>query len=204
MTFVPPDMSKDPKRSTRPTAATRAAAHEKRTLGEDIVPARGHRADHIPDDYRTIPGWGVDLDPKNRPSVPRELPSDVLTARGAVKHRQEPSHKIHQSNEHPDLTPVFGDSCPPHGLSGALRDYAYQFGEATNRHWLTLMLADRVDIVESVISGVLEGKPDHYLEEKQWGTKIRHSSAASQRRLLVAAVALAATGVGLMISTRRS
>jgi ElaB/YqjD/DUF883 family membrane-anchored ribosome-binding protein len=30
-----------------------------------------------------------------------------------------------------------------------MRDYAYQFGEATNRHWVTLLAADRVNRVES-------------------------------------------------------
>jgi hypothetical protein len=197
------DRSKAPKRTTQSTAATRAAAHEKRTLGEDAVPARGHSADHIPDDYRDIAGWGVDLDPKNRPSYPKELPSSVLTARGDVNHRQEPTTKIHQSNEHPDLTPVFGTSCPPAGLSGALRDYAYQFGEATNRHWLTLMLADRIDIAESMVTSALRGRPDHYLQEKQWGTRLRHRSQEDPRRLLMfGAMALSAVAVGVVLATR--
>jgi hypothetical protein len=197
------DRSQEPKRTTQSTAATRAAAHEKRTLGEDAVPAQGHFAGNIPDDYRDIPGWGVDLDPKDRPSYPKEFPSTVLTARGDVKHRQEPTTKIHQSNEHPDLTPVFGTSCPPSGLSGALRDYAYQFGEATNRHWLTLLLADRINIAESMVTSALRGKPDHYLEEKQWGTKLRYRTEADQRQwLMLGAMALSAVAVGVVLAAR--
>src|SRR5207253_7460861 len=87
-----------------------------------------------------------------RPMFPRELPSTVETVRGDVKDWQKPKVKVHMSNEHPNLTPVFGTACPPKGLSGLLRDYAYQYGEATNRHWMTLLLADRVDMVETMIA----------------------------------------------------
>ncbi len=60
-------------------------------------------------------GWGATLDPANRPAVPRELPSDVKTALGDVRHWQTPHSKIYVSNEQPGLTPVFGEACPPHG-----------------------------------------------------------------------------------------
>ena len=131
------------------------SARSKRSLGEDVAPAPGHSIANAPRDYKSVPGWGVDLDPKNRPSYPKELPSTVMTARGDVQDWQEPPHRIHLSNEHPNLTPVFGTSCPPQGLSGLLRDYAYQFGEASNRHWMTLMLADRVNMVESMFTEAL-------------------------------------------------
>jgi hypothetical protein len=121
----------------------------KRTRGEDAVPVPSHTARYVPKDVRKINGWGADLDPADRPSVPHELPSNVMTARGEVKHRQTPRTKIYISNEMPDLTPVFGETVPPHGLSGMLRDFAFQYGEGTSRHWMTLMLADRIDRVES-------------------------------------------------------
>ncbi|HEY6843465.1 MAG TPA: hypothetical protein VI391_04805 [Thermoanaerobaculia bacterium] len=138
--------------STTSTAFQREQASRKRTLGEDPVPVSSHSAEYVPADYRTINGWGADLDPANRPAVPRELPSSVTTVRGDVKHWQQPHQKIFMSNEMPGLTPVFGETCPPHGLSGALREYAFQFGEATSRHWMTLMLADRVERIELELS----------------------------------------------------
>lgn len=46
-------------------------------------------------------------------------------------------------------TPVFGTALPPRGLSGALRTRAYAIPEHRARHWLLLLVADRVDVVET-------------------------------------------------------
>jgi hypothetical protein len=194
MTFAP--QLPYEQKTTRPTRAAQESARAKRTLGEDPAPAPGHSTKHLPKNFRDINGWGADLDHKNRPSYPRELPSDVMTARGDVKHWQKPHTKIHMSNEHPDLTPVFGESVPPHGLSGLLRDYAYQFGEATNRHWMTLMLADRINVVECAITDALRGKPDHYIREKAWGTKLKYQD---NRSLYMGLAAVGAVALGLAL-----
>ena len=111
--------------------------------------------------------WGADLDPAIALRI-EELPSTVRTARGEVRDWQKPHTKVHVSNEHPNLTPVFGASVPSRGLSGWLRDYAYEYGEATNRHWMTLILADRVDIDEHLATDLLAGRPDNYVREKGW------------------------------------
>lgn len=116
--------------------------------GEDRAPAPGHKSGEVPANYKSVHGWGADLDPRKRPMVPMELPSTVRNVRGKVTHRQKPAHRIHISNEHPDLTPVFGTSVPPRGLSGMLRDYAYEYGEGTNRRWMTLLISDRIDMIE--------------------------------------------------------
>ncbi|MBV8517351.1 MAG: hypothetical protein JO197_08100 [Acidobacteria bacterium] len=187
--------------STRPTRTTVDSAHAKRTRGEDPAPSPHHEFNGVPANYREINGWGADLDPKNRPSFPMEYPSDVKTARGPVKHWQQPHTKIHQSNEHPGLTPVFGEAVPPHGLSGLLRDYAYQYGEGTTRHWMTLMLADRVDIVESMVVDAFRGRPDNYVKEKAWSAKIKYADAEQRRRYLYyGAAALGAIAVGITLS----
>ena len=174
----------------------------KRSRGEDAVPAPGHEQGSVPADVRQIPGWGVDLDPANRPMSQKELPSNVTTVRGDVRHWQKPTMKIHVSNEHPDITPVFGTSCPPSGLSGMLRDYAFEYGEATNRHWMTLLLADRIGMVESMITEALHGRPDHYIQEKGWSAyrKYGHPPMDSRRTAMVAgATALSAVALALML-----
>lgn len=152
----------------------------KRSAGEDAAPAPSHSASHVPDNYREIRGWGVDL--HERPMFPKELPSTVETVRGDVQDWQQPHVKIHMSNEHPNLTPVFGTACPPKGLSGLLRDYAYQYGEATNRHWMTLLLADRIDMVESMISDAMRGNPDRYMKEKGWSAFFTYADPATRRK----------------------
>jgi len=121
----------------------------------------------MPSDFRTINGWGADLDPANRPSVPRELPSEVLTARGDVPAWQQPRSKILVSNEMPDLAPTFGETQAPHGLSGKLREYAFQFGEGTSRHWMTLLMADRICNYEAGFIDMITGR---YPKEKGWTT----------------------------------
>jgi len=181
---------------------TRSSPGTKRALGDDPAPAPGHSARNVPADYRQVNGWGADLDPANRPSIPRELPSDVTTVRGDVRDWQTPHQKIYLSVEHPNLTPVFGTSCPPRGLSKLLRDYAYQFGEGANRHWMTLMLADRVNILESMVSEAFRGRPDNYIKEKGWAAKVKYADPARRRNAMIfGAAVLGAVAVGLVLRT---
>jgi len=68
-----------------------------------------------------------------------------------VLEQQVPRGKVHKSTEHGKLTPVFGNACPPRGLSGLIRDFAYNFSEGRLSHWVLLMAADRVDMVEELL-----------------------------------------------------
>lgn len=105
-----------------------------------------------------IPGWGVDLDPGDRPSVPRErLDPDLSGAHWEFPERQPEQWPRERSIEHKFLTPVFGTSCPPKGLSGVIRKYAYaRFSEARAAHWLLLLAADRVDALEGRVASLRE------------------------------------------------
>jgi hypothetical protein len=174
---------------------------EKRTLGEDAAPSPRHSRANVPEDVRTINGWGADLDPANRPAVPREFPSNVRDVRGEVKHWQTPRSKIHVSNEHPGITPVFGDTIPPKGLSGLLRDYAYQFGEGTNRHWMTLVLADRVDRVECMVGDLFRGRGDNIIREKGWSAlRFEGEGFKNVNPVVVVGVAVVgAIGIGMLV-----
>ena len=94
-----------------------------------------------------IPGWGVDLDPKDRPSVPRErFDPNLSGAHWDFPERQPEKWPRERSNEHKFLTPVFGTSCPPKGVSSRMRKYAYaRFSEGRVADWLIHVAADRVD-----------------------------------------------------------
>src|SRR3954453_4529258 len=74
-----------------------------------------------------IPGWGVDLDPKDRPSVPKEqfLP-DLSGAQWKFPERQPERWPRERSIDHKFLTPVIDTSCPPKGLSGLITEFAYR------------------------------------------------------------------------------
>lgn len=176
----------------------------KKSRGEDAVPAPTHSSEHVPQDYRTINGWGVDSDPANRPAFPKEFPSDVKTVRGEVKDWQRPRHRVHISNEHPNLTPVFGESVPSGGLSGKLRDYAFEYGEATNRHWMTLLLADRIDVLEHTVGDPFLGKGDNLLRERGWAANLAHPRETARRNyMLIGALAVGAILLGAAWSRTR-
>jgi hypothetical protein len=109
-----------------------------------------------------IPGWGVDLDPNDRPSVPRErLDPGSSGAHWDFPERQPEQWPRERSIEHEFLTPVFGTSTPPKGVSGLMRRYAYRFSEARAAHWLILIAADRVDAIEHHVASLASARPDN-------------------------------------------
>jgi hypothetical protein len=68
-----------------------------------------------------ITGWGADLDPNDRPSVPRErLDPSLSGAHWHFPDRQAEKWPRERSVEHQFLTPVFGTSSPPKGISGII------------------------------------------------------------------------------------
>jgi hypothetical protein len=123
-----------------------------------------------------IPGWGVDLDAGNRPAVPKEQWDPGATgAHWEFPERQVERYPREKSVEHRFLTPVFGTVCPPRGISGAIRRYAYRFSEARVAHWVLLMFADRLDVIESGVKAFLSGRPDNVLAERGLKTELtRH------------------------------
>jgi hypothetical protein len=114
-----------------------------------------------------IPGWGVDLDPADRPSVPMlKFQENFTGAHWEFPERQPETWPRERSIEHKFLTPVFGTACPPHGLSGAIRRYAYKkYSEGRAAHWLLLMAADRVDSMESSLQSLATLHPDNPITE---------------------------------------
>ena len=110
-----------------------------------------------------IPGWGADLDPKDRPSVPRlQYDPGRTGAHWEMPEQQPEKWPRERSIEHLRLTPVFGTSCPPKGLSGVIRRRAYaKYSEGRAAHWLLLMVGDRVDTVESAVRSFATLRPDN-------------------------------------------
>jgi hypothetical protein len=130
-----------------------------------------------------IPGWGVDLDLKDRPSVPREQFDPAGTgAHWDFPERQEEKWPRERSIEHAFLTPVFGTSCPPKGLSGVMRKYAYaKFSEGRAAHWLILLAADRVDSVESNLRSFATLHPDNPITETGVLSEFKNHGISSRR-----------------------
>jgi hypothetical protein len=129
-----------------------------------------------------IPGWGVDLDPADRPAWPQErLDLEATGAHWDFPERQEAHGSRERSIEHEFLTPVFGTSAPLHGLSGGVRRFAYsRFSEARAAHWLLLMAADRVDAVESHLRSLATARPDNPVTETGLRSEFTHHGFSSR------------------------
>ena len=113
-----------------------------------------------------IPGWGADLDPALRPSVPKERRDLPTGAHWTIPEPQPELVPRERSIEHGMLPPVFGTVAPLHGPSGAIRRLAYsRYSEGRTAHWLLLVLGDRIDAWESHLSALREGRPDNPLSE---------------------------------------
>jgi hypothetical protein len=113
-----------------------------------------------------VPGWGADLDPADRPSLPklrRDLPP--TGAHWDFPERQTGGDGRERSIEHAFLTPVFGTVAPLHGLSGMVRRYAYRYSEGRAAHWLLLVLGDRIDAAGAHAKSLLSGRPDNPITE---------------------------------------
>ena len=130
-----------------------------------------------------IPGWGVDLDPNDRPSVPRErFDPSMSGAHWDFPERQPEKWPRERSIEHKFVTPVFGTSCPPKGVSGLMRKYAYKrFSEGRAAHWLILIAADRVDALGSHLRSFLTTRPDNPITETGVLSELSHHGLSSRK-----------------------
>ena len=136
-----------------------------------------------PDQLRErIPGWGADLDPKDRPSVPElQFQEDLTGAHWEFPERQPEKWPRERSIEHKFLPPVFGTACPPKGLSGVIRRYSYRrYSEARTAHWLLLIVADRVDAWESHLRSLLTLRPDNPITETRVISEFTHHGLKSR------------------------
>jgi len=129
-----------------------------------------------------IPGWGVDLDPKDRPSVPKlQFQEDLTGAHWEFPDRQPEKRPRERSIEHAFLTPVFGTGQPPKGLSGAIRKLSYaRYSEGRAAHWLLLVLADRVDAVEEHLRSFGTSRPDNPITETGVRSEFTHHGLSSR------------------------
>ena len=104
------------------------------------------------------PVMGRDLPASERPGVPMELEPRPLTpaVHWTEPERQKPARGVTRRKELQELTPVFSTALRPRGISGLLRRAAYRIPETRARHWMTLMLADRIDVQEHRVKRLLK------------------------------------------------
>ena len=152
-------------------------------------------------DYTQIKGWGVDADPKNDPTYPMKNRNNGEHAGYSWERppQQPVDIEILHSNERPNVTAVFGTSTPPSGLSGMLRRFAFKYSESNYGHWLPLMLADRVSVVEGMMDDLMHGHIPNIFAERGWKAEWRHN----RRNLVSRVLAGAALASAAMVYLRR-
>jgi hypothetical protein len=153
-------------------------------------------------DRSVIPGWGVDADPENDPTYPyREREKDDHSGEWARPPVQRSDVEILQSIEHKRRPAVFGTSTPPSGLSGMLRRGAFKYSESHWAHWLMLMGADRVNMVEGIVQDLARAKIPNIPAEMGMRSEWRHNRKGLVTKLAVTA-ALGAAAFALLSRSR--
>ena len=153
-------------------------------------------------DPSQVRGWGVDADPENDPTYPMKRRNNGEHAGYAWERPpQQPAEvEVLHSNERPNLTAVFGTSTPPVALSGMIRRLAFKYSESSYGHWLPLMLADRVNVVEGVLDDLAHGHIPNLVDELGWKAEWRHNRKSLVTRVAVGALV---TSVAIAYLTRR-
>lgn len=154
-----------------------------------------------PADYAHIIGWGADLDHKNRPAYPMErTPARLQGVSLQAPEQQTEMVKILCSNERPHITPIFGTTVPPSGLSGKLREFAFKYSENDLRHWLILLFADRINMFEGVATDLSCGHIPNLFAETGMKSEFKYNRAGAIKKTVVVASVI---GVGLYFIFRK-
>jgi hypothetical protein len=149
-----------------------------------------------------VRGWAIDADPENDPVYPMKRRNNGEHAGYSWERppQQPVDVEVLQSNERPIVTAVFGTSSPPSGVSGSLRRWAFRYSESSYGHWLPLMLADRVNVVEGIASDLAHGHIPNLFSEA--GLKEQWKHNPKSRVVFLLAGAAVATGAVLLLRRR--
>jgi hypothetical protein len=150
-------------------------------------------------DPASIKGWGVDADPDNDPTYPmrQRNPAEHAGLSWERPPQQPATVEVLHSNERPNLSAVFGTAEPPSGLSGMIRRLAFRYSESSYGHWVPLILADRVNMVEGLVEDLRRGHVPNLFAEQGWRADWQHNRKNLAMKLLAGA-ALAYVAGSLM------
>jgi len=160
--------------------------------------------EHTPKDPSQVEGWGVDVNPKNDPTYPMKHRTDGEHAGYSWERppQQPVNTEILRSIERPNVTSVFGTSTPPSGLSGVIRRIAFRYSESSYGHWLPLMLADRVSIVEGILDDLKHGHLPNVFAERGWKAEWRYNRTSLVWKVLIRVLLI--TAVIAYFSSRKA
>jgi hypothetical protein len=144
-------------------------------------------ADNMADQFSHIKGWGIDADPENDPTYPmKHWNGDDHKRLNYNRPAQQKltTEKLH-SNERPSVSAVFGTTCPPSGVSGKLRRYAFKHSEGKWAHWLSLLVADRVNVIEGIIDDIKNGHFPNIIAERGWKAEWKYNRKGMVKNIAI-------------------
>ena len=141
-------------------------------------------------DASKVVGWGVDANRENDPTYPmRDRSEEDRTGAGwQSPPAQHSTVEVLQSVEYNRRPAVIGTSTPPSGLSGVIRRFAFRFSESDWTHWLLLLGADRINMVEGVLQDLGRGRVPNIPGEMGIRSELRHNKAGFAKKVAVVAV----------------
>ncbi|WP_242696508.1 hypothetical protein [Longitalea luteola] len=166
-------------------------------------PAEKQGGDDMAARFAHIKGWGIDADAENEPTYPmKHWNGDDRKGLNYDRPELQPVtvEKLH-SIERPSVSAVFGTTCPPTGVSGALRRHAFKYSEGKWAHWLTLLVADRVNAVEGIIDDIKQGIFPNIIAERGWTAEWKYNRKGMVKNI---AIGVAVTAAVLMLLSGRN
>ena len=149
--------------------------------------------------FSNIIGWGVDANPQNDPTYPMKKWNG--DDHNGISWERPPLQQVDvellRSIERPSNSAVFGTSNPPSGLSGAIRRYAFRYSESSYGHWLPLVLADRINVIEGIVDDLKQGHIPNIIAERGWTAEWKYNRQGLIKKLAIAA---AVTAVIVLVS----
>lgn len=157
-------------------------------------------------DPTKVTGWGIDADKENDPTFPmRNIDGDSDRGMNWTRPRQqEETVEILQSIERNSRPAVFGTSIPPKGLSGMLRRVAFRYSESDWTHWLLLMAADRVNVVEGLLQDLGRLQVPNIPAEMGIKSELSYNKKGLARKVAVSAVVFGAVIIASNIRANRA
>jgi hypothetical protein len=155
-------------------------------------------------DPRSILGWGIDIDPRNNPTYPqRDVTKDGKGGMSWERPTQQVAAvEILMSTERPSLSAVFGTGQPPRGLSGIIRRRAFKKSEGKWGHWLMLMAADRIDVVEGVLDDLRRGRIRDLVGRRRSVAAAPVGATAARSRNYSLLVVMVLAGAAILVAAR--
>jgi hypothetical protein len=140
-------------------------------------------------DTSKIAGWGVDADPQNDPTYSyRDRSADDHSGQWRRPAQQEAEVELLHSIEHKQTPAVFGTASPPKWISGWMRRLAFRWSESNWAHWMILMGADRVNMVEGLVEDLARGKVPNIPKEMGVPAEWKHNKTGLAKKIGVAAL----------------